>query len=79
MSRSLTRYRRNLPAKGISGTTLLLGALVIGLVIWFLLKKQGSISQGGIGQYSNKEEWNVSYDKDGLPTRIVISRNATRT
>ena len=79
MNRSLTRRRRNLPAKGISGTTLLLGALVIGLIIWFLLKKQGSVSQGGIGQYSNKEEWNVSYDKDGLPTRIIITRDARRS
>lgn len=77
--RALTRYRRNLPANRMSGTTLILLAAAIGLVIWFLLKNKGSISQGSIGQYQNKEEWNVSYDKDGLPVKISITRNATRT
>ena len=76
--RALTRYRRNLPARGMSGTTLILIAAAIGLVIWFILKKQG-ISQGGIGQYSNEEKWNIKYDRDGLPTEITIHRQATRT
>jgi len=30
-------------------------------------------------QYVNKEEWSISYDDDGLPTKVVISREATET
>ena len=30
-------------------------------------------------QYTNKEEWAIDWNEDGLPTRLVINRNATQT
>ena len=73
MTKALTKYQRNLPARG---TTLVIGVILIALIIWLLLKnKQTPI----IGNYSNKEEWSISYDNDGLPTRIVISRDARKS
>ena len=71
MNRSLAKY--NPPAK-ISGTTLLIGAVLIGLLIWFIKSKSAQA-----GSYNNKEEWQVTYDEDGLPTKIIITRNAVRT
>ena len=38
------------------------------------------VSQAKVArQYSNEETWNISYDDDGLPTKVVISRKATET
>ena len=73
MRKSLVKYQRNLPAK-TSGVTLLIGALIIGVIIWFLMK--GKTAQAS--SYTNAEEWNVTYSEDGLPTKIVISRHAIR-
>ena len=56
------------------GTILII--VIIGLVIYFIAKNKTSPITG---QYSNKEEWDVQYNPDGLPTKIVIHRNAVRT
>ena len=29
--------------------------------------------------YENAEIWNITYNADGLPTQIVVNRNAKRT
>ena len=72
MRRSLVKYSHNPPA--ISGQVLI-GIALIALIIYLLIKKnQGSIT----GQYSNKEEWDVQYNEDGLPIKISIHREATR-
>lgn len=70
MRKSLVRYSN--PA--VSGTTLIIGAVLIGLLVWWLVRKKPIA-----GTYSNKEEWSVSYNADGLPTKIVINRNAIRS
>ena len=64
--------KSNPPAK-ISGTTLLIGAVLIGLLIWFIFK-----SKPAAAQYNNVESWDVSYNEDGLPTKITIHREAIR-
>ena len=77
MSKSLVKYQRNLPARSSSiSTGTIVGIIVIGVIIWFLLRrKPGPIA----GQYHNAETWSVSYNEDGLPTKIEIHREATRT
>ena len=72
MRKSLVRYQSNPPAR-ISSTTMLIGAVLIGLLIWFILKKQPAAAQ-----YNNVESWDVSYNEDGLPTKITIHREAIR-
>ena len=57
----------------ISPSTMLVGILAIGLVIWLIFKNRKST-----GQYLNEESWDVQYNSDGLPTKIVIHRNAVR-
>jgi len=72
MTKDLTKYQRNLPAKG---TTLVIGIILIALIIWLLLKnRQTPIA----GEYKNLEEWSVTYNEDGLPIKISINRKATR-
>ncbi len=76
MNKSVVKYRRHLPAKsGFGGQELLILVLLAGVIIWVLTKQR---TPTPIGQYSNKEEWSVSYNSDGLPTRIVIHRDAKR-
>ena len=51
--------------------------LLLGLaVLFFLFKSKTNLL--GAGSYKNSEEWNVEYNSDGLPSRIVISRDAKR-
>ena len=75
MSKSLT-IRRNLPTRTSSNPAYswVLGLLLLALLIYFALKKQGAI-----GSYRNEETWDVQYSPDGLPTKIVIHRDARRT
>ena len=75
-SRSLRIYKRNVPVRKTDipiGT--IIGAIIIGLVIYLIFRNKKTSSAS---QYLNKEEWEVSYNSDGLPTKIVIHRNATR-
>ena len=39
------------------------------------LMPAGSVAK----QYTNKEEWAIDWNEDGLPTKLVISRHATQT
>ena len=79
MSKSLVKYKgnlRNLPdISEKSNFSWLLGLALIGLIIWLFVKNKG---QSPVGQYLNEESWYVSYNEDGLPTKITIHRNAVR-
>ena len=82
MKTSLVKYKRNLPigtteTSETSPLSWLLGLALVGLIIWLFVKNK-SQSSGIAGTYSNKEEWDVSYNEDGLPTKITIHRDATR-
>ena len=77
MNKSLT-IRRNLPAKrgytpARAEYSWIIGLLLLALLIYFAMKKQGAI-----GQYTNTETWDVLYSPDGLPTKITIHRDARR-
>ena len=67
---SLVKYQRNIPAKA-SGTTLLIGAILIALLIWLIMKNKPAI-----GQYRNTKTWEISYNADSMPTKIVKHVNA---
>ena len=76
MTKSMVKYKRNLPARTTMSTTGTIAIIVlIALVLYFLLKNKS----GTIGQYKNLETWDVQYSPDGLPTKISIHREATRT
>jgi len=62
-------------------------AFVIGFLgfLWFITRRKQPVSgvsqrlelrPVGSRQYSNKEAWDVTYNDDGLPTKIVIHREA---
>lgn len=56
---------------------MLVMVVLIGAVIWYLVKNKNGAAAAG--QYLNEESWDVAYNNDGLPTKITIHRNATRT
>ena len=63
---------RSLAKKSSSNiSNMLIGIVLIGILIYFVVKKN-SIGQ----QYTNKEKWIVEYNPKGLPTTIIIERNA---
>jgi len=82
MSKALVSRKNNLVRKsnplsvGMSDKTLLIigAVLVIGLILWFVIKRR----QTPVAQYQNEESWEVSYNSDGMPTKIVIHRDATQ-
>lgn len=70
---------------------LLLGLGIFGFV-WFMSrssKPAGQIASQPLElrpvgsrratQYTNTEEWDVQYNQDGLPTKIVVHRKAVQT
>ena len=76
MKRSLVKYQRNLPAKRGTGMSIgtIITIVIIGIVIYFILRNRASPT----GKYLNEETWDVQYSPDGLPTKIVIHREAVR-
>lgn len=71
MSRALTKSN---PLANISGATLLIGVVLVGLLVWYLLKHKPVAAS-----YTNLEKWNVKYNLDGLPVEIEIHRDAKKT
>lgn len=72
----------------IPTSTLIVGLILIGVVAYFVFRNTGNQRNqiAGVqsmsppsGQYKNLETWDVSYNDDGLPTKISIHRDATRT
>ena len=72
--KALTKYKRSAPISKSSNLNWVIGLALVGLVVWFLLKNKGASTQ-----YLNKEEWDISYDENGLPTKITIHRDARRS
>ena len=69
-TKALAIRRPQLP----QGMGLIVVVGLVALVVW-LLMRQKPIAQP-LGTYLNKEEWDISYDKEGLPTKITIHRDA---
>lgn len=68
MSKALTKSN---PLAKMSGTTLLIGVVLVGLLVWYLMKKKPVAAT-----YQNLETWDIKYSVDGLPTTITIHRDA---
>ena len=80
MSTKLTKYKSRSPVRsGSSKDMIMIGGLIlVGLLIWYFMRKgQGAIGTP-VAQYKNEESWDVQYNADGLPTKITIHRNATQ-
>jgi hypothetical protein len=60
--------------RGTSTNTILLVAL-IALVAWLLLKKSQPVQAQ---QYLNAESWEINYNEDGMPTKIIVHRDAVQ-
>jgi len=65
MGKALIKYEPN----AAGGIVII---LIIAVIIYFLTKNRQ------VGTYKNEEAWDVSYNADGMPTKIVIHRNAIR-
>lgn len=68
--KSLIKYQRN-PVTKISGTTILVGIIFIGL-LWWLISKNKSVAS-----YKNLERWEIVRNEKGFTTEIIIHRDAT--
>ena len=44
-----------------------------------MLKPRSQPARVPAGTYENAEEWDITWNREGLPTKVVIHRNATRT
>ena len=77
MRRQLAPYRRNSPAKRSTLSSLMPLLLLVGaaLLIYFLFRKKAA----PIASYLNKEEWEISYNEDGLPVKVTIHRDARQS
>lgn len=73
-NRSLVKRNTALSSPNISLGTVVIIALV-GFVIYLLWKNRSASASN----YRNEEAWSVEYNKDGLPSRIVIHRDAKRS
>jgi len=53
--------------------------VLLGLVLLFLWLRSKAASPPPMLTYQNTEEWEIEWNEDGLPTRIVIHRRAIRS
>jgi len=74
---AVTKYKSRTPVRynPTFNPTWIVGLALVGLLVWFLLKSR---TQPVAGTYNNLESWEVSYNPDGLPTKITIHRDARR-
>ena len=83
---SARNRRRTIPIRSNPSTSIvnsdnsgaILAVIVIGIILYFILQQRNGTTAGP-GKYNNLESWNVSYNADGLPTKIEIHREATRS
>ena len=74
MRRALAPYRRNSPARQSQSYGWVIGLALIGLILWLVMRQP---RLGNVGQtYQNTKVWEISYDKEGMPIKIVKHVNA---
>lgn len=72
MTKALTKYRGSSLATPSAGTLILI--IILAFIIWQVMKNRQTV-----GSYRNAEAWEISYNSDGMPTRVIIHRDAKRT
>lgn len=76
---SMSRRSRNSGAITMRPSDMVVGVVLIALIFYLLYRKGLKPVNRDVGKYNNLEAWNVTYNADGLPTKIEIHREATRT
>ena len=66
---------------GSNSTMMILGLAVIGILVYFLLKKQNAAATTPpAGTYQNLEKWSIKWDPETmLPLEIEVHRDAVRS
>lgn len=70
MRKSLAIYKGNLLNK-TSGTSILIGIIVIGIIIWFM--------KGRTTQYQNTERWEIKRNEQGFAIEVIVHRDAKQS
>jgi len=52
--------------------------LVAGAIVLFLVFKRKATVVTPATTYENCEEWDITYNTDGLPTKVVVHREAAQ-
>ena len=78
MSKAVAKRSTSL---GSNSTMMLLGLAVIGILVYFLLKKQNAAATTPpAGTYQNAESWKIKWDPETmLPLEIEVHRDAVRS
>lgn len=82
----------NCSGSGSNTALYVVGGLIVfgGILAFLFTRNRGASGTTGsqslpntkplpAGEYNNAEEWDVSYDKDGMPTKVTIHRHAVRS
>lgn len=65
--------KRNLPARRSSSMPIIITIVIVGLVIYFIIRNRaGPIT----GTYQNTKKWIIKRDEDGFPIEITKIVNA---
>ena len=76
MSKAVAKRSASL---GSNSTMMILGLAVIGILVYFLLKKQSAAALPA-GTYQNLESWKIKWDPETmLPLEIEVHRDAVRS
>ena len=68
MTRMPTRYKRSV----IKSDTILI-LVGVAVLIWLIVRQRNSIVKQ---TYQNKEEWEITWNDEGLPVKVVVHRKA---
>ena len=57
---------------------ILLGIGAGAFILGFLMRHSGAQAALPAGQYTNAEVWDIQWNRDGLPSKVTIHRDALR-
>ena len=78
MSRALVKRDRGGYLQISKGTQQLILLIGIGVIIYFLVLKSKQAAAVPTEVYKNSETWEIEWSKDGLPTKVIIHREAVQ-
>jgi len=75
-SRSAERYNQESPLNNDNTGLILIAAVGIAALLFISLRTPHA--QGTLASYKNAETWDIDWNADGLPTSVVIHRDAVQ-